>query len=196
MPDDQRQPILHGLGQAVPQLEDAPLLRGAGRYTDDIVLEGQLHGVVVHSPLAHARIRAIDRSAALAVPGVVAVYDGRDLAAAGLGAVAPMAGVPNHDGTPMRAPPRAALPVDRVRFVGEAVAFVVAETEAAAREAAEHVALDLDPLPPVTDIDAALAPGAPALHDIRPRQPGRRLSLGATATPSPPPSGLRPMSSG
>ncbi|HLY58959.1 MAG TPA: xanthine dehydrogenase family protein molybdopterin-binding subunit [Stellaceae bacterium] len=165
MPQDSASAGHYGIGAAVPRTEDEVLLRGLGRYTDDIDLPGQAFAAMVRSPFGHARILGIDSAAALAVPGVLAVYDGRDLIDAGLGGVVPMAGVPNYDGTPMHAPTRLPLPIDRARFVGEVLAFVVAETDTAAREAAELVALDLDPLPAAATADAALAPGAVLVHD-------------------------------
>jgi aerobic carbon-monoxide dehydrogenase large subunit len=151
-----------GIGQPVARKEDPTLLRGAGRYTDDVNLAGQAHAVMVRSHIAHGTIGAIDADAARAMPGVLGVFTAADLA--GHGPIKPAILIPNRDGSPMRAPLRPALPKDRVRFVGEAVAFVVAETTVQAKDAAEAVTLDIEPLPVVTTPAAALAPDAPQLH--------------------------------
>src|SRR5215469_9655517 len=153
-----------GVGQPVARKEDPTLLRGEGRYTDDVKLPDQAYAVMARSRIAHGAIRAIDADAARAMPGVLGVFIPNDLAAAGYGPIKPAILIPNRDGSPMRAPLRPALPRERVRFVGEAVAFVVAETMAQAKDAAETVSLDIDPLPVVTTPAAALAPGAPQLH--------------------------------
>ena len=154
-----------GIGQGVPRWEDPRLLRGGGRYSDDINRPGQAYGFVVRSPHAHARIAAIDTAAAKAAPGVLAVYTGADIAAAGLGNI-PCA-VPRNkpDGSPMFTPPNAALRQDRVRLVGDYAAFVVAETHAQARDAAELVEVDYAPLPSVTHTADALKDGAAAVWD-------------------------------
>lgn len=152
------------LGQPLKRREDASLLRGEGRYTDDLDLPGQAYAVMVRSPVAHGVIRAIDISAAREMPGVLAVYTGADLAARGYGGLMPGVAVPNHDGTPMHALPRLAMPLDKVRFGGEALAFVVAETASAARDAAEAVLCEIDALPAVTSIREALGDDAPQLH--------------------------------
>jgi aerobic carbon-monoxide dehydrogenase large subunit len=158
-----------GIGQPVSRIEDPTLLRGAGRYTDDVRIAGQAYAVMVRSRQAHGAIRAIDVAEARRIPGVLGVYTGADLAAAGYGAIKPGIVVPNRDGTPMRAPPRPALPSTHVRFLGEALAFVVAETASAAKDAAEAVVCEIDPLPVVTSPGAAAAPDAPQLH---PEAPG------------------------
>ncbi len=155
-----------GIGQPVTRIEDPVLLRGAGRYTDDIDLPGQAYAVMVRSRNAHGAIRAIEVADARAMPGVLGVYTGADLG--GYGAIKPGIVVPNRDGSPMRAPPRPALPVERVRFVGEAVAFVVAETASQAKDAVEAVQCDIDPLPVVTSPKQAAAAGAPLLHQVAP----------------------------
>jgi len=157
-----------GIGQPVSRIEDPKLLRGAGRYTDDIHLAGQAHAVMVRSRQAHGTIRAIDVAEARRIPGVLGVYTAADIAAPRYGAIRPGIVVPNRDGTPMRAPPRPALPRSHVRFVGEAVAFVVAETASIAKDAAEAVVCEMDPLPVVTSPSAATAAGAPQLHSEAP----------------------------
>ena len=149
-----------GVAQPVRRVEDPRLLKGAGRYTDDIVLPGMLHGVVVRSPHAAARIVSIDSSAARTSPGVHAVYTGADLQADKLGPLPCAAPVENRDGTPMQDPPHPTLAYEAVHHVGDPVAFVVADTIEAARDAAELVAVDYDLLTSITDLSVATEPGA------------------------------------
>ena len=151
------------VGQPVPRTEDPTLVRGAGRYTDDISLPRQAHAVIVRSRVAHGVIRSIDAAAARAMPGVLAVYTGADLA--GYGPLKCAVNFPNRDGSAMRKPVRKALPTDKVRFVGDPVACVVADTLAQAKDAAEAVNVEIDPLPVVTDAEAATQPDAPQLYD-------------------------------
>jgi carbon-monoxide dehydrogenase large subunit len=143
--------------------EDGPLLIGHGRFTDDVDLPGQAHAVFVRTPIAHALIRGVDSARALALPGVLAVLTGADARAAGLGEIPPAASFPGRGGKPLASAPIPPLAVDRVRYVGEAVAVAIAETPAQAADAAAAVALDLEPLPAAPDALAALAPGAPAI---------------------------------
>lgn len=157
-----------GIGQPVPRNEDPTLLQGRGRYTDDLALPGQVWCVMVRSPYAHGTIRGIDTSAAREVPGVLGVYTGADLQAAGFGTMKCGLPLKNRDGTPLRNIERPSLAMDKVRFVGDPVAFVVAETKAAARDGAEAVYLDIDPLPAVTEASAAATPDAPQLYDHLP----------------------------
>jgi aerobic carbon-monoxide dehydrogenase large subunit len=168
-----------GIGQPVPRQEDPALLRGQGRYTDDISLPDQLHAVMVRSRVAHGTLRGVDATEARALPGVLGVYTAADLA--GYGAIKPMMMIPNRDGSPMRAPPRPALPAARIRFLGEAVAFVVAATAGQAKDAAEAVVLDIEPLPVVTTPAAALAPNAPQLHPEAPGNVALDYHYGDTA---------------
>jgi aerobic carbon-monoxide dehydrogenase large subunit len=154
-----------GIGQPVPRKEDPALLRGEGRYTDDINLPSQVCAVMVRSPYAHGVIRGIATEAARDMPGVLGVYTAADLAAGGYGPLKIVPAFKNRDGSPMRKPARFALAADRVRFVGDPVAFVVGETAAQARDAAETVDLDIEALPAVTRADEALRPGAPQLYD-------------------------------
>jgi len=149
--------------------EDGPLLTGRGRFTDDVDLPGQVHAAFARSAAAHGVIRAVDTSRALALPGVLAVLTGRDLAAAGLGAIPPAASFPGRGGKALASAPIPPLAVDRVRDVGEAVAIAVAETAAQAADAAALVILDLDPLPAAADVDRALAASA---HPIWPEAAG------------------------
>jgi carbon-monoxide dehydrogenase large subunit len=151
------------LGQAVPRTEDPRLLTGRGRYIDDFVLPRLAHAYVLRSPHAHARIRAIDTRAALQMPGVLAVLTGADWAAEKFGAPRPAIPRRRRDGSPMFVPPRPALARERAMLVGDPVAFVVADSLALAKDAAERITVDYEPLPAVTATEQALAPGAPKL---------------------------------
>ena len=157
-----------GFGQSVTRVEDQRLLSGHGRYTDDISLPHQAHGHVLRSPHAHARIESIDTTAAAALPGVLGVYTAADLEADGVGTIPCLAPVKNADGTPMAQPPHPVLATDAVRHVGDPVAFVVAETLAQARDAAEAILVEYAPLPAVADLAAAVEAGAPAVWDAAP----------------------------
>ncbi len=149
-----------GLAQSVRRVEDPRLLIGNGRYTDDIVLPGMLHGIVLRSPHAAAKIMRIDTAAAASLPGVKAIYTAADLTADGIAPMPCAAPVQNRDGSDMANPPHPALVGDAVRFAGDAVAFVVAETAAAARDAAELIAVDYQVEPAIIDLAAAIEPGA------------------------------------
>jgi carbon-monoxide dehydrogenase large subunit len=155
----------YGIGQAVRRKEDVRFLTGHGRYIDDIELENMAHAVVVRSPHAHAHVTGIDTSAATAMPGVLAVYTGTDWQAAGLGGIPTRTRAQNRDGSPLTAPPRPSLIADRARFVGDAVAFIVAESIEAAQDAAELIEIDYEPLPAVVDPQAALSPDAPLVWE-------------------------------
>ncbi len=145
-----------GLAQPVRRVEDPRLLKGNGRYTEDIALPGMLHGVVLRSPHAAARITgAIDTGAARAVPGVVAVYTSADIKADGLGTLPCAALLKNRDGTDCAAPPRPVLADGAVHHVGDPVAFIVAETTQAGRDAAELIDVPYDVLPAVADLATA-----------------------------------------
>ncbi len=157
-----------GVGQPVPRTEDPTLVQGRGRYTDDISLPGQAFAAIVRSRHAHGVIKGIDTAAALAMPGVLAVYTGADLQAAGYGTLKCVPPLKNRDGTPMKKPARPALAIDKVRFVGDPVACVIAETAIAAKDAAEAVVLDIEPLPAVTRASEAVKPGAPQIFDDAP----------------------------
>jgi aerobic carbon-monoxide dehydrogenase large subunit len=149
-----------GIGQAVERVEDARLLTGRGRYTDDIALDNQAYGVVLRSPHAHAEIRGIDTAAAKAAPGVLGVFTAADIEAAGLGTLPCMSDVTQEGRKKMVAPPRPMLASGRVRHVGEQVAFVVADTLADAHAAAALIEVDYAPLPSVTDTGGATDPSA------------------------------------
>ncbi|MGC1233269.1 MAG: xanthine dehydrogenase family protein molybdopterin-binding subunit, partial [Xanthobacteraceae bacterium] len=125
------------VGQSVPRLEDPMLVRGQGRYTDDVSLPGQAYGAMVRSRNAHGIIRGIDTKAASQMPGVLAVYTGADLK--DYGPLKCLVGLNNRDGSPLKKPRRDALPTDRVRYVGDPVACVIAQTLAQAKDAAEAV---------------------------------------------------------
>ena len=155
-----------GIGQAVTRFEDRRLLQGGGRYLDDVNLPGQAYGVIVRSIHAHARLRAIDARAALEAPGVVAVLTGADVAKDGLGTMQMTLKRKRPDGSPMFAPPHRGLAQDRVRYVGDPVALVVAQTRAQAEDAAQLVAIDYEPLPSVTSTATAVG-GAPVYDECR-----------------------------
>jgi len=154
-----------GSGQAVRRLEDDELLQGRGRYTDDVVPAGQARLVFVRSPYPHARIISVDVSAARDMPGVLQVLTGADLVAAGVKPIPGVAGFKRADGSAAVTPARLALASERVRFAGEAVAAVVADTPQQARDAAEAIMVDYDELPMVVDPAAAIRPGAPVICD-------------------------------
>jgi carbon-monoxide dehydrogenase large subunit len=155
-----------GVGQPVPRSEDPRLLRGEGKYTDDVNAPGQAYAAIVRSRYAHGILRGILTDAARAMPGVLGVYTGKDLAE--YGTLRCTMTLKNRDGSDMRTPRRPALPTDKVRFVGDPVAFVVAETAVQAKDAAEAVELDIDTLPAVTQASLAGAPDAPLLYDDAP----------------------------
>jgi carbon-monoxide dehydrogenase large subunit len=150
-----------GSGAVMRRIEDPALVQGQGRFTDDVQPAGQLHLRFVRSPQAHGLLRSVDAEAARALPGVVAVFTGADLVAAGVQPLAPAAGFKQPDGTPMQPPTKRALAFEHVRYVGEPVAAVVARSREAARAAADAVLLDIEALPAVVDTLPALAAGAP-----------------------------------
>ncbi len=157
-----------GIGQAVRRVEDQRFLTGAGRYVDDMVLPGMCHGVVLHSPHAHARIKSIDVSKAKAAPGVLLVLTGADVAGEKLGAFT-AAMMPEDLGAPKgHRIHQPLLQADKARFVGDRVAFVVAETDMQARDAAELIELDYETLPAVALVEDAAKPGAPKVWDDNP----------------------------
>jgi carbon-monoxide dehydrogenase large subunit len=174
--DGGREPYI---GRPLPRFEDQRLVAGRGRFTDDVAFDGQAYAAFVRSPHPHARIRSIDTGVAAKLPGVVAIFTAKDYAAAGgrgIGHMANPAGT--HDvkvkaftGPGRQTPfetPHLPLAGERVRFVGEPVAMVIAETQSAAQDAAENVVVLYDVLPAATDCVAALAPNAPQLHDELP----------------------------
>jgi carbon-monoxide dehydrogenase large subunit len=150
-----------GSGRSVRRVEDDALLRGKGRFADNVKVDGELHAHFVRSPHPHARIAGIDVQAARAMPGVAAIITGRELAGAGVAPIPNSGDFRRANGAPTATPARHALAIDTVRYVGEAVAAIVADTPQAARDAAERVEVMYEPLPAVVDARAAIAPGAP-----------------------------------
>jgi len=152
-----------GIGQPVRRTEDPRLVRGKGSYTDDLARPGEACAVMVRSREPHGVIRAIDTDAAKGMPGVLAVYTAADLSAYGpLKCNLPLK---SRDGSPIRYTPRPALAADKVRFVGDPIACVVAETVAQAKDAAEAVSIDIEPLKPVLSPADAVKPDAPLVFD-------------------------------
>jgi carbon-monoxide dehydrogenase large subunit len=170
-----------GVGQPVLRKEDDTLVRGNGKYTDDFNLPGQAYAWIVRSSHAHGIIKGIDTQAAKAMPGVLGVWTGTDLASAGYGPYTCGLPLKSRDGTPLLQTNRTALMSDKVRYVGDPVAFVVAETLAQARDAAEAVVLDIEPLPAVTEPEEAAKPGAPLLYDHIPNNVALDYHYGDTA---------------
>jgi carbon-monoxide dehydrogenase large subunit len=170
-----------GVGQPVLRKEDDTLVRGKGKYTDDFNLPGQAYAWIVRSSHAHGIIEGIDTAAARAMPGVLGVWTGADLASAGYGPYTCGLPLKNRDGSPLLQTNRTALMTDKVRYVGDPVAFVVAETPAQARDAAEAVVLDIEPLPAITSAEAAAKPGAPQLYDHIPSNVALDYHYGDTA---------------
>jgi carbon-monoxide dehydrogenase large subunit len=153
------------IGQGVSRFEDPRLVRGGGKFIDDVVYPGMAYGVVLRSPHGHAKIISIDTSAAKAAPGVLAVITAADWKKAGLGELPSHGGLKRRDGSPMFKPSYPVLADDRVRWVGDPVAFVVAETQAQAADAAELIAVDYEPLPAVVSTAKAIEPDAAKVWD-------------------------------
>jgi carbon-monoxide dehydrogenase large subunit len=154
------------IGEPLLRSEDPRLLRGEGRYTDDLQLPRQAYCVMLRSRNGHGVIRSVDTAAARAMPGVLAVYTGADLA--GYGPLKSSLPFKSRDGSEMRRTGRAALATDKVRFVGDPIACVIAETVNQGRDAAEAIEVEIDPLPAVTEPSAAISSGAPQLYDDAP----------------------------
>jgi carbon-monoxide dehydrogenase large subunit len=157
-----------GIGASVPRKEDFRFITGKGRYTDDINRPGQVYAHFLRSPHAHAAINRIDASAALAVKGVIAVFTGDDIAADKVGSLICGWMIHSKDGSPMKAGSHPALAQGKVRYVGDHVAVVIAETPAIARDAAEKVVVDYTVLPAAPDMLSATRAGAPVIHDVAP----------------------------
>jgi len=172
----------YGFSKPVPRTEDPRLLRGAGRFIDDVNLPGQAHGYVLRSPHAHARIRAINAGAASTAPGVLALLTGAEYVAAGFG---PMPQsylpVPGFDAKKMFPAVHWPLATDRARYVGDGIAFIVAETRAQAMDAAERIEVDYEPLPAVTDTARAADADAPRVWDDCERNVAFEFSQGNSA---------------
>jgi len=154
------------IGQSVKRKEDARFLTGAGQYTDDVALPHQTYGYFLRSPHAHAKIRSIDTSKAKGAPGVIAVYTSADLE--GVNGLPCGWLITSTDGTPMKEPPHPVLAKGKVRYVGDQVALVVAETQNQAKDAAELIDVDYEILPAVVHVVDALKSGAPQIHDEAP----------------------------
>src|ERR1041384_7789453 len=156
-----------GIGAPVRRKEDQRFVTGQGRYVDDFNRPGQAHAYFLRSPHAHARIRSIDTKEALAQPGVVGIFTGDDLAADKIGGLICGWMIHSKDGSPMKAGPHPALAQGKVRYVGDHVAVVIAETLAEARDAAEAIAVDYGVLPAVVDT-AGAAQAKTQVHDEAP----------------------------
>ena len=156
------------IGEGLTRKEDYRFLTGAGIYTDDLRVDRQAHAVFVRSPHAHARIVGIDVGQARKAPGVIGVFTGKDTAASRVGSVPCGWLITDVNGQPMKEPPHPPLAQGKVRYVGDQVAVVIAETLAQARDAAELVEVAYEPLPAVVDATHARAPGAPVIHDVAP----------------------------
>ena len=167
------------IGQSVPRSEDPMLLRGQGRYTDDVSLPGQAYAVMVRSRNGHGVIRAINADAARKMPGVLGVYTAADLE--GYGPLKCNMPLKSRDGSPLKKPWRGALAKDKVRYVGDPVACVIAETVFAAKDAAEAVEIDIDPLTAVIAPAEAAREGAPLLYDDVPGNIPLDFHFGNTA---------------
>src|SRR4030088_2562847 len=160
---------VEGIGASVLRKEDRRFITGKGRYVDDIKLQGMTYAHFVRSPHAHAKVKSIDSSAAMKMPGVVSVLTGRQIVDDKVGNLICGWAITSKDGSPMKMGAWPAMAPDTVRFVGQAVAVVIAETRNQARDAAEAVVVDYEELSVAADIKAAIAPGAPQLH---PEAPG------------------------
>jgi carbon-monoxide dehydrogenase large subunit len=157
-----------GIGASVRRKEDFRFLLGRGQYTDDINRPGQTHAFMLRSPHAHAAITSIDVAAAKAMPGVLAIFTGADLAAENIGGIPCGWQIHNKDGSPMAEPMHPALAIGKVRHVGDQVAVVIAETRAQARDAAEAIVVEYDVLPAAATMEKALQAGAPQIHEAAP----------------------------
>ena len=163
------------LGKPIKRTEDPRFITGEGRYLDDIKLQSMTHMAILRSPYAHANIRSIDTSKAKAMPGVIAVFVGADIPYNPLPMAWPAggsAGIQNNINTPR------ILATDDVKWTGEGVAAVVAETEAQAYDAIEAIAVDWEPLPAVVDAEKAMEAGAPQLHENAPNNVVFEWSVG------------------
>ncbi|MGL4811728.1 MAG: xanthine dehydrogenase family protein molybdopterin-binding subunit [Beijerinckiaceae bacterium] len=157
-----------GIGARVVRKEDKRFITGKGRYTDDINRPGQAYAYFVRSPHAHATIKGIEKAAAEGMPGVLAIYTGDDIAADKVGGLICGWMIHNKDGSPMRAGGHPALAQGKVRYVGDHVAVVIAETQAQARDAAEAVQVSYNVLPAIVSMADAVKPGAAVIHDVAP----------------------------
>ena len=157
-----------GIGARVLRKEDKRFVTGKGRYTDDIVEPNQAYAAFVRSPHAHAEVTSVDKSTALAMEGVVDVLDGHQLTGDAIGNIICGWGITSKDGSPMNMGAWSALATTKVRYVGDAVAVVIADTKAQAQAAAEAVGVEYNVLPAVATVTAAAASGAPEIHENAP----------------------------
>ena len=160
---------VEGIGASVVRKEDRRFITGKGRYVDDIKLVGLTHAHFIRSPHAHAKVKGIDSSEAMKMPGVVGVLTGQQIVDDKVGNLICGWAITSKDGTPMKMGAWPAMAPETVRFVGQAVAVVIAETKNQAKDAAEAVVVGYEELPAVPDIRAAIKPGASQLH---PEAPG------------------------
>src|SRR5690349_23637688 len=160
---------VEGIGASVVRKEDKRFITGKGRYVDDVKLVGMTYAHFIRSPHAHAKVKGIDASAALKMPGVLAVLNGKELVDDKVGNLICGWAITSKDGSPMKMGAYPALAPEVVRHVGQAIAVVIAETKNQARDAAEAVVVNYEELPAVPDIKAAIKPGAAQLH---PEAPG------------------------
>src|SRR5436309_4115593 len=160
---------VEGIGASVVRKEDKRFITGKGRYVDDVKVVGLTHAHFIRSPHAHAKVKGIDSAAAMKMPGVVGVLTGKQIVDDKVGNLICGWAITSKDGTPMKMGAWPAMAPDTVRFVGQAVAVVIAETRNQARDAAEAVVVNYEELAAAADIRAAIKPGAPQLH---PEAPG------------------------
>ena len=153
------------IGQPIKRKEDKRFLLGKGRYTDDVTFPDQAYAYVLRSPHAHAEIKSVDVAKASAMPGVVAIFTGADVAADQLGGLPCGWGVTDRNGQPMAEPPHPLLVTDRARHVGDNVALVIADSLGEARDAVEAITVDYAPMPAVSSASTALGKKAPLVHD-------------------------------
>ncbi|NQU71709.1 MAG: xanthine dehydrogenase family protein molybdopterin-binding subunit, partial [Rhodospirillales bacterium] len=170
-----------GFGQSVPRTEDPRLLRGEGRFIADFSLPNQVYGYVLRSSHAHARIISMDVSAAKAAPGILGVFTSENIQADGLGTTSCKIPRKRPDGSPMYQNPHPGLVGERVRFVGDQIAYVVGETLNQAKDAAELISVAYETLPAVVETAAAFEPGAPAVWDDCPDNISNVFELGDEA---------------
>jgi aerobic carbon-monoxide dehydrogenase large subunit len=169
------------IGESVLRKEDLRFLTGAGQYTDDVAMQNMAFTVFVRSPHAHAAVKKIDKSAALAAEGVLAVFDGQDVAADKIGGLPCGWLITSINGEPMKEPPHPILAQGKVRYVGDHVAMVVAETYEQAKNAAELVQVEYDVLPAIVDVRDAQKAGAPTVHDVAPDNHCYKWAIGDKA---------------
>jgi carbon-monoxide dehydrogenase large subunit len=170
-----------GIGASVLRVEDQRFITGTGTYTDDIQRPGQTHAYIVRATTAHGIIKKVDVSSALGAPGVIAAYNGADLQADKIGILPCGWMTMNIDGTPMFSPTMPVVAYDRVRYVGEPIAVVIAESVHQAKDAAELIEIEIDDLPAVASIERAIAPGAPTVWDGAKGNVGFHWHIGAEA---------------